>query len=109
MKYEIFERLKELDLKIIESLKNDEEDLELIDKRGEIIQEIIAMNLEKEKFEKLYIEYNLNNIDIKLESILKEKLEKAKEDIKKASHGRMAISAYNNTSNINLNFYSRKI
>lgn len=105
---EIFIEYKQIDLKIINSLKEDKEDVKLFDERGEIIKKIVSYNVDKSEAVKIYGDMGIKELDKKIEEVLKEKMNEVKKSIKKLSMGKNAIKGYAAT-NRNGNFYGTKI
>lgn len=105
---EILEQYKNISIKIIEYIKNDDDCDELMNIREKTIEDIVSGQYPKEKIKYLYNNLEIYKVDSQLEEIIKEKLKETKEAIKKAVKGKQAINGYNSTRN-KLNFYSVKI
>ena len=105
---EIFIEYKEIDLKIINSLKEDKEDAELMEERGKIIKRIVSLNMDKSEAEKVYQDMKLQDLDKEIETILKEKMEDVKNDIKKLARGKAATKSYA-AANRSGNFFGTKV
>lgn len=91
---ETFKQYKEIDLKIIESLKEDKENFELFNERGEVIKIIVSSNINKSEAAKIYEDMGLKDIDKEIEDILKEKMDSVKTKIKKLAIGKVASKGY---------------
>lgn len=105
---EIFKQYKEINFKIINSLKEDKEDVKLLDEREKIIKKIVSSDIDKNEFEKIYEVMGLKDLDKEIEEILKEKMQAVKADIKKLAMGKAATNGYAAT-NRSGNFYGTKI
>jgi hypothetical protein len=105
---EIFKQYKEIDLKIIKSLKEDEEDVKLFDERGDIIKTIVSSNFDKSELSKIYEDMKLKELDNEIEEVLKEKMDSVKKDIKKLAIGKDAVKGYA-AINRSGNFFGTKI
>ncbi|NFN92750.1 flagellar protein FliT [Clostridium botulinum] len=108
MDIDIFNEYKEINLQIINSIKEDKEDGALLEKREEVIQKILSLNLEKSEIKKIYIEKKLDILDKELECELKEKMLSIKEEIKSISSKRQANLGYA-TANRGENFFSKRV
>lgn len=108
MDKKIFDEYKNITLKIIKAVDNDEDCLELMNKRKEIIESITLSNINKSVIKSIYYEYGLSELDKCLENTIKNKLKETKETINKVAKGKQAINGYNLASN-KQNFYSVKI
>lgn len=108
MEREILEQYKDLNIKIINSIKNDEDCLALMGKREELIKKIISEKYDKSVLRSIYKEYNLAELDKSLEYVINNKLKETKQAINISVQSRQAIKGYNSTIN-NENFYSVKI
>ncbi|AOR22907.1 hypothetical protein [Clostridium taeniosporum] len=105
---DIFNDYKEINLEIINSIKEDKEDISLLEKREEIIKKIFSLKLEKSEIKKIYKEKGLDILDKELEDVLKEKMLSVKEEIKQISKQKQANLGYVN-ANRSGNFFSTKI
>lgn len=108
MEREILEQYKSLNIKIINSIKSDEDCLVLMGKREELIKHIISEEYDKNILISIYKEYDLAEVDKCLEDIIKNKLKETKQAINKLAQSRQVIKGYNSTIN-NESFYSVKI
>lgn len=104
----IFEEYKEIDLKIINSLKEDKDDAKLLDERGDIIKRIVSSNIDKSELAKIYEDMRLKELDDEIEEVLKEKMDLVKKDIKKLARGKNAVKGYAAT-NRSGNFFATKV
>lgn len=105
---EIFNEYKEINLKIIKTLKENKEDVELMNERGRIVNKIVAFNMDKSEVKKIYENMNLEKLDKEIELILKEKMQDVKNDIKKLAIGKAATRSYA-AANRNGNFFGTKV
>ncbi len=105
---DIFNEYKEINLEIINSIKEDKEDISLLEKREEIIKKIVFLNIEKSEIKKIYKEKELDILDEELENTLREKMLSVKEEIKNISNQKQANLGYVN-ANRSGNFFSTKI
>lgn len=105
---EIFEQYKEIDLKIIKSLKEDREDVKLFDERGDVIKRIVSSNIDKSELSKIYEDMKLKELDNGIEEVLKEKMDSVKRNIKKIAIGKDAAKGYAAT-NRSGNFFGTKV
>lgn len=105
---EIFKQYKEIDLKILSSLKENKEDVKLLEERGEIIKRIISSNVDKSEVKKIHEDMKLKDLDKEIEKNLKEKMQEVKKDIKKLATGKAATRSYA-AANRSSNFFGTKI
>lgn len=105
---DIFKQYKEMDLKIIKSIKEDKEDVRLIEEREKIVKQIIDSSLDKNEALRIYKDMNLENLDKELEKALKEKMEVVKISIKKLAAGKAVMKSYA-AVNRSGNFFGTKI
>lgn len=103
---DIFNQYREINLKIIELVKEDKSAITLFEKREEIIKNIFSLNLEKSEINKIYIEKGLKILDKELENILIEKMLLVKDEIKKITIQKQANLRYVNANRTN-NFFSK--
>lgn len=108
MENEIFDEYRQINLKIIDSIKNDKEDIKLLEQREIIIKKIFSLNLDKDKIKKIYIEKNLDDLDKELECVLKNKMLSVKQEIKQLVAKKQANLGYA-TANRTNNFFSTRI
>ncbi|OOM16271.1 hypothetical protein [Clostridium saccharobutylicum] len=104
----IFEEYKEIDLKIINSLKEDKDDTKLLDERGDVVKRIVSSNIDKSELAKIYEDMRLKELDDEIEEVLKEKMDLVKKDIKKLAIGKDAVKGYAAT-NRSGNFFGAKV
>lgn len=105
---EIFTQYKNIDLNIIKSLKDDKEDITLLDDREYIIKKIVSLKLDKDTFLKYYKDMELDNLDVEIENLLKEKLQNVQQEIRKLKMAGQANKGYA-ASNRQENFFSKKV
>ena len=91
---DIFIQYKEIDIKIIKSLKEDKEDVKLFDERGDVIKMIVSSNIDKSELAKIYEDMKLEELDNEIEEILKEKMDLVKKNIRKLAIGKDAVNGY---------------
>ena len=104
----IWDEYKNITLKIIKSIEEDKEDIQLFDKRENVIENLLNSNLSKEELKLSYEEENINELDKKLEYTLKNKMNNVKEDIQRVTASHKANKMYSNINN-NKYFFSTKV
>ncbi|MEW9937361.1 flagellar protein FliT [Clostridium butyricum] len=104
----IWDEYKKLTLYIIKSIEEDNEDVKLFYKREKVIENLLNSNLSKEELKLSYEEENINELDKKLEYILKNKMYNVKEEIKMITASHKANRIYSNLNN-NKYFFSTKV
>lgn len=104
----IWNEYKNITLKIIKSIEEDKEDIQLFDNRENIIENLLNSNLSKEELKLSYEEENINELDKKLEYILKNKMNNVKEDIQRVTASHKANKMYSKINN-NKYFFSTKV
>lgn len=104
----IWNEYKNITLKIIKSIEEDTEDVHLFDNRENVIENLLNSNLSKEELKLSYEEENINELDKKLEYILKNKMHNVKEEIKMVTASHKANKLYSNINN-NKYFFSSKV
>ena len=105
---DVLNQYKEINLQIINALKNDKEDVELLEKRGEILNKMFSMDVEKNQLRRLYDDMGLKDLDMELERTIKEKMDSVKEEIRTLSRSKEANKTYS-SMNRQINFFSKKI
>ena len=108
MNYRIFDEYKEISIKIIDKLKKEEVCMELMNARSNIIEVIISGGYNKKELRSLYNSLGIEEIDKRIEKIIKNELNKTKIAIDRSVKGRQAVNGYNSAIK-NKNFYSVKI
>lgn len=108
MNLNIFNEYKKINLEIINSIQEDNENIELLEKRSEILNEIFSLELPRDELKKIYIDMGLMELDIQVEKVLKEKIEMVKSDIRKLAIGKEANRGYG-AINRPKNFFSRNV
>lgn len=102
-------RYKSLTEAIIVNLKNDLDAKELMQKRGEILIELLEdISLDKEEIKKLYINLGIEKLDKILKEEINKAIERNKEEIRKMKLQRNANSLYSKNVN-SINFFNKKI
>lgn len=104
----IWDEYKNITLKIIKSIEEDKEDIQLFDNRENVIGNLLNSNFSKEELKLSYEEEKINELDKKLECVLKNKMQDVKEEIKKLKVSRQANKLYSNI-NSNKYFFSTKV
>ncbi|MDU6036802.1 MAG: flagellar protein FliT [Clostridium butyricum] len=104
----IWNEYKNITLKIIKSIEEDKEDIQLFDNRENVIENLLNSNISKEELKLSYEEENINELDKKLEYVLKNKMQDVKEEIKKVKVSHQANKLYSNI-NSNKYFFSTKV
>ncbi|NFA41678.1 flagellar protein FliT [Clostridium botulinum] len=108
MNIDIFNEYKEIDLQIIESIKEDREDETLFEKREEAIKNIVSLDLDKTEIKRIYLEQGLYDLDKKLECAIVEKISSVKAEIKEIANKKQANLGYA-TANRGSNFFSKRV
>ncbi|BBK75628.1 flagellar protein FliT [Clostridium butyricum] len=108
MENEIFDEYRQINLKIIDSIKNDKEDIKLLEQREIIIKKIFFLNLDKDKIKKIYVEKKIDDLDKELECVLKNKMLSVKQEIKQLTAKKKANLGYA-TANRTNSFFSTRI
>ena len=94
---------------IIVNVKNDLDAENLINKRGEILKELLENKyLNKQDIKNAYLELNLDKLDRILKEELNKAREKTKEQLKKISQRKNANIAYGKSINT-INNFNKKI
>lgn len=104
----IWDDYKNITLKIIKSIEEDMENVQLLDNREKVIEKLLNSSISKEELKFSYEEENINELDKKLEYVLKNKMQDVKEEIKKLKVSRQANKLYSNI-NSNKYFFSTKV
>ena len=92
MNNELFDKYKLVNLEIIDSIKNDNEDISLFEKREKLIGELFNLNWSKEQKRMMYNNMGLVDLDKEIERLLKEKMIRIKEKIDKIAKNKAAIT-----------------
>lgn len=104
---ELFEKYKDLTIKIIKSLEDDtDEYIMLMDDRSEILNKLVVINEYKEEAKKEYEVLELAELDYKLGKLLKNKMQDVKEQIINIKKGQKALNGYASANRMP-NVYSR--
>ncbi|MBN1037791.1 flagellar protein FliT [Clostridium botulinum] len=107
MDIDIFNEYKEINLQIINSIKEDTEDISLFEKRDDALKKILALDLDKGEIKRIYIE-EINILDRELEIILKDKMSSVKTEIQQIASKKQANLGYAN-ANRGSNFFSKRV
>jgi len=96
---------------LIECLDNDDFDNldALLDKRQEIIESIKELNYTNEEFASIAVELDLLEWEKRLNTIMEEKMNDARKELKKAVSGRSISNAYSKSFNVDPVFFNKKI
>ncbi|WP_252250265.1 flagellar protein FliT [Clostridium sp. ZBS13] len=108
MNIDIFNQYKEINLQIINSIKEDREDDTLFEKREEAIKNILSLDLDKTEIKKIYLEQKLDMLDKDLECALREKMSSVKTEMKEIASKKQANLGYANV-NRGINFFSKRV
>lgn len=102
-------KYKELTEAIIVNVKNDLDAENLMNKRGEVLKELLEnKTLNKEDIKNTYLELNLDKLDKLLKEELNKEREKTKEELRKISQRKNANIAYGKNINT-INNFNKKI
>lgn len=104
----ISEKYRMVNLEILKAIENDKENVDLLDKRQVIVDEILSSEKTKEEFKAIYISSGLKELDEELEKKLKDKFQKVKVDIKKLALRKEANKSYSAATR-SPNLFSRNI
>ena len=108
MNMDIFNKYKEIDLKIINSIKNDTEDIKMLQEREHIIKEMLNMDVSKEEMKNVYDEMGLGELDKQLEEMLRQKMTSVKNQMNNIAKNRAANKGYASV-NRRTNFFSTNV
>ena len=104
-----FIELKKITNDIIAKVEKEEDIQELLDKRENIINDIISLPEDKAVKEKIYNELNISDDEKKLMQMLKSQSESVKEEIKKIQNRKKAYINYSHAKNSVNNLFSRRV
>ncbi|MGL5152544.1 MAG: hypothetical protein ACRC7N_18455 [Clostridium sp.] len=104
---ELLKNYKEVTIRLIESIKNDEEN-NLMDEREEILKTIEALGCSKEEIRSAYECLGIENVDRELEKTIKNEMFEVKKELKEIMVRKNASRGYNNSMN-KVNVFSAKI
>ena len=90
----ILNQYKEISIQIIESVRSDREEIELFDKRQEIINKILNINNSNEEIKKMYEEMELGLLDKEIEIIINEKMNNIKIKMANFAKSKLAYQSY---------------
>lgn len=105
---EKFNRYRDINLHIINSIKENRENLNLFKEREEAINEILSLDLDKVKIKRIYLDEGLDMLDRELEYILKEKMVSIKAEIRQVKDRKQANLRYA-TANRSSSFFSKRV
>lgn len=105
----ILENYRNITEAIIINVQNDIDTENLIKKREALIKTLVEdKSFNKEEVKKNFKDNSLIELDKRLQSLIEEKLQETKQDIKVLNDRKNANNAYNKSRNLN-NFFERKI
>jgi hypothetical protein len=104
----IWDEYKNITLKIIKSIEEDTEDVQLFDNREKVIEKLLDSKFSREELKLSYKEESIEELNKKLEYVLKNKMQDVKEEIKKVKVSHQANKLYSNI-NSNKYFFSTKV
>lgn len=104
----IFQEYKEINLSIIKSIRENNEDLYLFEKREKIIEKIFSLGIDKTEIKKIYLQQKLDVLDKELEDIIREKIIWVKAEIKQINAKKQANLGYASVNRVN-NFFSKRV
>lgn len=105
----ILESYRNMTEAIIINVQNDIDTENLMKKRETLIKILVEdKSFNKEEIKKFFKDNSLIELDKRLQSLIEEKLQETKQDIKILNDRKNANSAYNQNRNLN-NFFERKI
>lgn len=105
----ILENYRNITEAIIINVQNNIDTENLIKKRENLIKTLVEdKSFNKEEVKKLFKDNYLIELDKKLQSLIEEKLQETKQEIKVLNDRKNANNAYNKNRNLN-NFFERKI
>lgn len=104
----IWDEYKNITLKIIKSIEEDTEDVQLFGNREKVIENLLDSNFSREELKLSYKEESIEELNKKLEYVLKNKMQDVKEEIKKVKVSHQANKLYSNI-NSNKYFFSTKV
>lgn len=91
---ELFLEYREITREISSRLRNDEEPLELMKKREEILKQINDINISSSEKKQAYIKVDAEKYDSQLKKTIELKKQETKEKIKRIKVGRKAFKGY---------------
>ena len=98
---------KEISLQIVESLKN--EDIYILEKLLDKRQEILDNQIDNNEFKHKLINEGIIDIDRQIDELLKNNMEKVKQEIKEYRLSKQVNNSYRNYNNGNLNIFNKKV
>lgn len=101
---------KECTLEIIKIVEDDKVDSlkELIKKRQQLVDKVLSIPCEKEESKKIYEEFQLDELQDKLNALILKKLDIIRNEMHKISKSKMANDSYNRGCNSAV-IFSKKI
>lgn len=91
---DIFKAYEKIDIEIIQSIKEDKENIELFDKRQSIIDEMLNTNIEKKVLLKLYENSGLKELDDILKKELERKIHVVKKEMQNNNDRKKLVTGY---------------
>lgn len=104
----LFAEYRDITFKLINNLSGENILKEYIERRQEILQEVVALNLDNRKVEKAYNDFGLKELDYKLKVSIEEEMKKTKEEIDKTKQKRAAYRSYSSAMRPS-NLFSKKV
>lgn len=94
---DILDEYEECTLRIIKIIEDDKVDSlgELIKKRQQLVDEVLSIPCQKEENKKIYKEFQLDELQDKLNALISKKLEIIRNEIQKISKSKVANNVYN--------------
>ncbi|OCA96805.1 flagellar protein FliT [Clostridium beijerinckii] len=95
---ECFNRYNDITLTIIETVESDDYERldELFEQRQSILDNIKNSNCSKEEMKRIYLKYNIDELEKKIEEEMKKRKEEALDKLKKSQERKVAMNGYNN-------------
>lgn len=108
---DLLSEYRECTLQIIEIIKNDTLDSlqELINKRQNLLDAALNTSIKKEKMNQIFIELKLDELQVKLNTLIANKISIIKCEMDKIAKAKMANSIYNKDNYNNAKIFSKKI
>lgn len=96
----IFDCYEKINLQIIKSVEEDNEDIELFGERQKIIEEILSLSIGNDMIKKQYLDRKLDMLDKRVEEVIKEKMVCIKRKLKELDISKKANVGYGNVNRI---------
>lgn len=105
---ELLEKYRDITLELINRVERDEDLQELLNQRKNIINNIESLEFEQEEFKALYLKFEIQNLDDKLQKEIVKEQKKIREKINFIKVTRNARAQYENTQ-FKPTFFNKKI